>query len=160
MYEDLIGGLDYLHTQKYYIHSDVKPMNIGITPTGHFQLIDYGSLTAIGVGRYTSHTLPFVPSDYPGFTFGPASRYGAAPLATSLADLWSLAITLGSIMPVPPPLGQTSAVVWVELGDGRSLAEVKRRVGSECSPAARDCSTFATQSISAGPRSFVLSVFS
>ena len=61
----LLDALDYLHTRKPhgYVHGDVKPSNIMLTPDGDIRLIDFNIALALGddntvVGRTEGYASP------------------------------------------------------------------------------------------------------
>jgi sugar lactone lactonase YvrE len=111
--DDLLDGLDYLHTQSPpIVHRDIKPQNLKLTPRGEIVLLDFG--LAKGGAASAGATLA-----------GGASLYGYTPQYAPLeqiqasgtdprSDLYSLGATLYALLSNHAPanaLDRASAVL-------------------------------------------------
>ena len=84
LWADMRDGLEYLHGMAF-AHGDVKPANIGLSGTGHFVLIDLGSIARMEEDEARA-TKAYVPFDL--FTSGRGMK------STASLDWWMLGMTL------------------------------------------------------------------
>jgi tetratricopeptide (TPR) repeat protein len=75
---DVAASLALLHARRF-IHRDLSPANVRLTPDGHCKLLDFGALSAFGNSRLVVGTPPVIPPE----------AVEGAPL-DQRADLYSL----------------------------------------------------------------------
>jgi serine/threonine protein kinase len=87
--DQICEALDYLHTRPTpYIHRDVKPANIKITPQGNAVLVDFGIYKALEPGSDTTVGARAVT---PGYS--PPEQYGRG-FTDTRSDIYALGATL------------------------------------------------------------------
>lgn len=85
------SALDYLHTEKRYLHRDVKPGNILIGRVGQTLLCDFGTAAAMSVSGHTGPvraTAPYQPPEVfrNGWMCGKSDVYSLGLTAIELLD--------------------------------------------------------------------------
>jgi serine/threonine protein kinase/outer membrane protein assembly factor BamB len=128
-----LEALVYLHSRPPYgiLHSDIKPANIMLTPSGDIKLIDFNIALALGedgavsVGRSLGYASP----EHYGLDYsGGASTLktpdaDAAAKITTVSDTETLAAdisetaplpTVGGQTPTPPPMGGTKKTIVLD----------------------------------------------
>lgn len=100
-----------------YVHLDVKPENVHLSPRGHVTLLDLGSAQRLGDRL----------DDFSGDVAYSAPEAWSRPFVTSAsADVYSLGLTLFEALVGAPPCDATNAEDWVafhKAGDASTLRE-------------------------------------
>jgi len=94
-FRDVVLGLEYLHYQKI-IHRDIKPSNLLRGDNGQVKIADLGVSNEFdGVDAYLTNT-----AGTPAFTAPEclSQQHGKVPYSGKAADIWSLGVTLYSLV--------------------------------------------------------------
>ncbi|HEX6242247.1 MAG TPA: serine/threonine-protein kinase, partial [Polyangiales bacterium] len=59
---DIATSLALLHARQF-VHRDISPANVRVTPDGHCKLLDFGALAPFGPSRFIMGTAPMVPPE-------------------------------------------------------------------------------------------------
>ncbi|CAF0727223.1 unnamed protein product [Adineta steineri] len=98
---EILEALDYLHTQQFVIHRDVKASNILITQTGQVKLADFG--VSAKNSQQDQKRNEYIGTVYwmaPEVFFCEASTYNTYDYRV---DIWSFGITLIEMAEMDPP---------------------------------------------------------
>ncbi|CAF1150990.1 unnamed protein product [Adineta steineri] len=103
----VLEALDYLHTQQFVIHRDIKASNILLTQTGQVKLADFG------VSAKNSHANQ-KRNDYIGTVYWMAPEVFFCEANTDMSydfrvDIWSFGITLIEMAEMDPPYHEMRA---------------------------------------------------
>ncbi|CAF0897988.1 unnamed protein product [Adineta ricciae] len=98
---EVLEALDYLHTQQFVIHRDVKASNILLTQTGQIKLADFGVSAKNGHQNQKRN-------DYIGTVYWMAPEVFFCEANTDMSydyrvDIWSFGITLIEMAEMDPP---------------------------------------------------------
>ncbi|CAF1558487.1 unnamed protein product [Adineta ricciae] len=98
---EVLEALDYLHTQQFVIHRDVKASNILLTQTGQIKLADFGVSAKNGHQDQKRN-------DYIGTVYWMAPEVFFCEANTDMSydyrvDIWSFGITLIEMAEMDPP---------------------------------------------------------
>ncbi|HEV7278618.1 MAG TPA: serine/threonine-protein kinase [Pirellulaceae bacterium] len=100
-----------------YVHLDVKPENLHLSPRGHVTLLDLGSAQRVGERLH----------DLSGDVAYSAPEIWSTPyVASGTADVYSLGLTLFEALVGAPPCDATNAEEWIAFhkrGDSSDLRE-------------------------------------
>ncbi|UJR33757.1 hypothetical protein I4U23_021184 [Adineta vaga] len=104
---EILEALDYLHTQQFVIHRDVKASNILLTQTGQVKLADFGvSAKNTQQDQKRNEYIGTVYWMAPEVFFCEASTYNTYDYRV---DLWSFGITLIEMAEMDPPYHEMRA---------------------------------------------------
>jgi serine/threonine-protein kinase len=59
---DVAAALALLHSRRL-LHRDISPRNVHRAPNGHAKLIDFGTMSPMGLDRFVAGTPPFIPPE-------------------------------------------------------------------------------------------------
>lgn len=109
-------ALTALHSAGF-VHLDVKPENLHLSPRGHVTLLDLGSAQRVGDRLH----------DFSGDVAYSAPEVWSTPfVANASADVYSLGLTLFEALVGAPPCEATNAEEWIafhKLGDSADLRD-------------------------------------
>lgn len=125
---DLLDGLDYLHSQNPpIIHRDIKPQNLKITPRGNIILLDFG----LAKLKSEDTTTPSV--------FGYSRKYSPLEQIQGIgtdarSDIFSLAATAYHLMTGEPPvdaLNRAAAIVSGKSDPLKKANDINEEISSD-----------------------------
>ncbi|XP_046590135.1 serine/threonine-protein kinase STE20 isoform X1 [Neodiprion lecontei] len=107
-FRDIVLGVEYLHYQRI-VHRDIKPSNLLVDGEGHVKVADLGvSAELRAAGELLSG-----PAGTPAFA-APETTTPGAQYSGTLCDVWSMGVTLYSLVTGKVPWDGSGSIIGVQ----------------------------------------------